>query len=335
MRTDVVAYAEVIDALVASAIRPKRRHSPTGVLKLLHDAGAALTEEPMPLAAARLLQTAVVPKSHVLMLTGVFDPINLPFGETDGPPGVASLARALDIGLEAKPVVLCEEQLMPSIELTCLAVGLLPVRDMNHAARKAHTALLVPFPITTVEQSRAHAEDLVSRHNPSAVVSVERIAGNKTGRHHYAVGTAISDEAYLETVVEVATGRRIPTVGIGDGGNEIGMGKMFERVQEIVPYGRVCQCDCGSGIACAVSTDVLVVANTSNLGAYGIAACLAVLLGQPRLAHDRAMEQRLLDAVASARCMDGGFVSPSVDGTGDASLAIVDLLRRVVKFACA
>ncbi|MGQ0571031.1 MAG: glutamate cyclase domain-containing protein, partial [Armatimonadota bacterium] len=301
----------------------------------LHAAGAALVNEPMPLAAARFLHTVVRPQSQVFILTGVYDPISLPFGETDGPPGVASLARALDIGLEAKPVVLCEEQVMPSIELTCVAAGLLPVRDAEHAVKKAHAVLLIPFPITTPESSREQADALVSRHAPSAVVSVERIAGNRKGRHHYAVGGAIMHEAYLEAVAEAAIARRIPTVGVGDGGNEIGMGSMFDQVQEIVPYGRVCQCDCGSGIACATPADVLVVANTSNLGAYGIAACLGMLLGNPALMHDRVMEHRLLDAVAAARCMDGGFISPSVDGTGDSSLAIVELLHRVVQFACA
>lgn len=335
MSTDLLAYAAAVDALVASPIRPKRRHAPTDMLTRLHAAAAALVDEPMPLAAARLLNTVVKPQSAVFILTGVYDPINLPFGETDGPPGVASLARALDVGLEGKPIVLCEEQVMNSIELTCLAAGLLPVREAGHAAKKAHAVLLMPFPITSPEASREQAEALISRHAPSAVVSVERIAGNRKGRHHYAVGGAIMHEACLETVAEAARARKIPTIGIGDGGNEIGMGSIFDQVQDIVPYGRVCQCDCAAGIACATPADVLVVANTSNLGAYGIAASLGMLLGKPSLVHDRAMEQRFLDAVAAARCMDGGFVSPSVDGTGDSSLAIVELLDRVVRFACA
>jgi hypothetical protein len=335
MNTDIAAYAAAVDALVASPIRPKRRHAPTDMLARLHAAGAALVSEPMPLAAARLLGAAAKPQSWVFILTGVYDPIQLPFGETDGPPGVASLARALDVGLEAKPVVLCEEQVMPSMELSCLAAGLLPVRDADHAAKKAHAVLLLPFPIASLDVSRRHADDLIARYAPSTVISVERIAGNEKGRHHYAVGTPILHEANLEAVAASAIAGKIPIVAVGDGGNEIGMGSMLEQVREIVPYGRVCQCDCGSGIACATPADVLVVANTSNLGAYGISACLGMLLAKPQLMHDRVMERRLLDAVAAARCLDGGFVSPSVDGTGDASLAIVELLHRVTHFACA
>ncbi len=328
------AYAEVVDALVAASIRPKRPHAPPDTLRRLHAAGAAAVTEPMPMAAARHLVGAVRRDVPVWLITGVYDPINLPYGETDGPPGVASLARALDIGVGAKPMVLCEEQVMDSIERTCAAAGLLPVRDPDHALKKAHTVLLLPFPIAPPQASREEAERLLDRHGPSAVISVERIAGNAKGRHHYAVGTSLATEAYLETVVDASRARRIATVAVGDGGNEIGMGNILEQVREVVPFGRHCRCDCESGIACVTGSDVLVVANTSNLGAYGISACLAILQGEPDLMHDRAMEIGFLEAVAAARCMDGGFISPSVDGTGDTSVAVVELLNKVVRFAC-
>jgi len=328
------AYGEAVDTLVSALIRPQRPFMPPESLRALHEAGAALVQEPMPLAAARRLAAAVTRGDRVLLLTGVYDPVNLPYGETDGPPGVAVLARALDIGLGAKPVVACEEQVMESVELTAVAVGLLPVRDDDHAAAKAHSVLLAPFPIVSPAESRAEAEHLLTRLKPAAVISVERIGGNAKGRHHFANGAPLRTQAYLEPLVEIARDRGIATVGIGDGGNEIGMGNMAAAVRRIMPAGARCQCDCEAGIACVISVDTLVVANTSNLGAYGIAACLAILLHQPRLMHDREMERRLLDAVAAARCMDGGFISPTVDGTGDTSLAVVELLGKIVGFAC-
>jgi hypothetical protein len=328
------AYGHVIDSLVSAAIRPKRPHAPPDTLERLHAAGAAIVAEPMPLAAARRLLEVVRKDSRVFLVSGVYDPIQLPFGETDGPPGVASLARALDIGVGAKPVVLCEEQVLEGFERACQAAGLMAVRDPDLAGRKTHTVLMVPFPILPLEASRKEAERLLDQHQPVAVASIERIAGNAKGRHHYAVGTPILTEANLETVAQAAIDRGLATVAVGDGGNEIGMGNILAQVREIVPYGAVCQCDCGDGIACVTKSDVLVVANTSNLGAYGIVAGMAIILGRPELMHDAIMETRMLDAIAAAKCTDGGFISPSVDGTGDASVAVVELLHKVVRFAC-
>jgi len=329
-----LTYAKAVDALVSAAIRPKKPALPAEMLYGLHAAGAALVAEPMPLAAARRLVQAVARGRCVFLLTGVYDPIALPFGETDGPPGVAVLARALDVGLGAKPVVICEEPIMPSIELTSVAAGLLPVRDTEHARRKAHAVLLEAFPIVSLEESQRRADAMLTRYEPAAIVAIERLGWNVKRRYHYAGGGAMPRQAYVECLFEAAAAAGIPTVAVGDGGNEIGMGSILERVRELVPAGRRCQCDCQAGTACPVAADVLVVANTSNLGAYGIAACLGLLLDRADLIHDRATERRLLDAVAAAKCMDAGFISPSVDGGEDAPHAIVELLHRLVDFAC-
>jgi hypothetical protein len=59
--------------------------------------------------------------------------------------------------------------------------------------------------------------------------------------------------------------RSLTTIGIGDGGNEIGMGKVpWEVIRANVPL--------GGTIACRVATDFLIVAGVSNWGAYGLAA---------------------------------------------------------------
>ncbi len=328
-----ITYAEAVDALISAAIRPKKAALPNETLCALHAAGAALVTEAMPLAAARRLVDAACPGRWIMFLTGVYDPIALPFGETDGPPGVAILARAVD-GLGAKPVVICEEPITRSVELTSIAARLLPVRDPEHARRKAHTVLLEPFPVASLEASQQQARELLARYEPAAIVAIERLGWNVKRRYHYAGGTALPQQAYVECIVEAARAAGIPTLAVGDGGNEIGMGSILERVHEVVPAGRRCQCACNAGTACTVPADTLVVANTSNLGAYGIAACMSLLLDRADLIHDRSMEVRLLDAAAAAKCMDGGFVSPSVDGGEDSSLAVVELLHRVVDFAC-
>jgi hypothetical protein len=64
--------------------------------------------------------------------------------------------------------------------------------------------------------------------------------------------------------------RNIVTIGIGDGGNEVGMGKVYDRiVNSTVPN--------ASTIACTISADHLLVCAVSNWGGYALAAALAVV----------------------------------------------------------
>ena len=68
-------------------------------------------------------------------------------------------------------------------------------------------------------------------------------------------------------------GRKLVTIGIGDGGNEIGMGKIaWDVIRRNIPNGAL--------IACRVPADYLIVAGVSNWGAYALAAGVAMLKGQ-------------------------------------------------------
>ncbi|XP_067403194.1 D-glutamate cyclase, mitochondrial-like [Emydura macquarii macquarii] len=57
--------------------------------------------------------------------------------------------------------------------------------------------------------------------------------------------------------------------GIGDGGNELGMGKVKEAVRRHIKNGDV--------IACDVEADFTIVAGVSNWGGYAVACALYVL----------------------------------------------------------
>src|SRR5579872_2223568 len=62
------------------------------------------------------------------------------------------------------------------------------------------------------------------------------------------------------------------TIGIGDGGNEIGMGKIpHETIIKNITNGDL--------IHCRVPTDYLIVAGVSNWGAYALAAGIFILRG--------------------------------------------------------
>ena len=110
------------------------------------------------------------------------------------------------------------------------------------------------------------------------------------------------------------------TIGVGDGGNEIGMGSVRARLaREGALIAR---------IASVVAVDELVVAGVSNWGAYGIVAQLGRLTGQ-RLLHAPADERTMIDACVAAGAVDGltRRPEPTVDALdADTHAAVVALL---------
>lgn len=62
---------------------------------------------------------------------------------------------------------------------------------------------------------------------------------------------------------------RVKSIGIGDGGNEVGMGKVFDKiVNSSIPN--------AADIACVTASDDLIVASVSNWGGYALAAAVAL-----------------------------------------------------------
>jgi hypothetical protein len=100
------------------------------------------------------------------------------------------------------------------------------------------------------------------------------------------------------------------TIGIGDGGNEIGMGKVpWDTIRRNIPGGEL--------IACRVATDFLIVAGVSNWGAYALAAGVMVLRGNVDASlFDVDRERALLEVLVER--------GPLVDGVSGQQTATVD-----------
>ena len=115
------------------------------------------------------------------------------------------------------------------------------------------------------------------------------------------------------------------TVGIGDGGNEIGMGAVRAKIARLDPL--------RARIATVVPADHLVVAGVSNWGGYGIVAALARLTGNDLL-HTPELERRLIQACVAVGAHDGVTRrrEHTVDGLSvDTHAAVVDLLRLAAR----
>ncbi|MBS7643704.1 DUF4392 domain-containing protein [Candidatus Bathyarchaeota archaeon] len=268
--------------------------------------------------AAETLCTSVQTKRPVILTTG-FTIISAGRGETDGPPGAAVLAEQLE-KYGVRTVVLTDRHLVPLIGSVFEAVGL------------ANVDIKV-FPQTR-EDAKVEAENILRIIRPSILIAIERCGWNALHVYHNMLGEDISSvTAPLDILFEIASQARIATIGIGDGGNEIGMGKIRSTVRRYVRYGKVCRCPCRGGIANITKTTNLIVSGVSNWGAYALAASFSILSRLPYF-HDGKRELALLKATADAGAVDGrsGINSSSVDGVSiEYNAKIAQIINSLVK----
>ena len=253
-------------------------------------------------AAARALRGA----RRVLIATGFTVAPDTP--ETDGPPGAVVLGQAL-CRLGARVRYVTDPPTVPVL-------------------RAALAVLAEPPDIITYPEREGAAAAILNEERPTHLVAIERPGRSASGEYLNLRGLSVDawnrriDDLFLENDrTRGRAVRRAITIGIGDGGNEIGMGNVRGRVAR---EGAVMQ-----RIASVVRVDHLVVAGTSNWGAYGVVAALARTTGRDLL-HTPELERRLIDACVASGAADGitRRREPTVDGLSlDVHAAIVTLLR--------
>ncbi len=294
---------------------------------------------PLSLLAARVLERHVRQGDLVLIATGWLNrpSVSANVAESDGPTGAAAMARAVSIGLGAVPVLLVEAELVPAMTAVVHAAGLRCL-SLQEAVKTGnpdvllHGAAVLAYP-TNREQASVLANQLLE-HSVGAFIAIEKGGANEQGRVHMSQGRECTDTvASMDSLIELCRARSIPTIGIGDGGNEIGMGNDGGALRDLLPYGRDCGCGCGGGIVPFTETDVVLPATVSNWGGYGICAALAAVLNDPRVMHDEALEHRMLTACCAHGLIDGvtGFTDPTSDGLDESiHLGVVTLLRTLI-----
>lgn len=328
---DTKVTGDAIDRLVTVEMR--YQGMPRGYLIGLYDgARAAQGDEPLAMRAARWLVQHVQPGDNVFIATGAGVPPNLPKGEVDGPLGAAALARAVDLGLGATPILLCGAWQQEPVVAACGASGV-TICDIDMAKQRRHAGVLLPFP-TDDDEARSYSKDIITAHKPAICIAVEKLCPNQKGVRHGVNGLPRNiPDAALHVLFEEASAQNIPSIGIGDGGNEIGFGMIPDTVRKFHPFGDQCQCPCQGGIAARVATDVLVVAAVSNWGAYAVEACLSYLLKQPNILHSPDTQRRMLEDAVRAGAADGTLSRQnfSDDGiSGEVHMALIRMLAEIV-----
>ncbi|XP_077637043.1 D-glutamate cyclase, mitochondrial isoform X2 [Crocuta crocuta] len=201
----------------------------------------------------------------VLITTGFPTHFNHePPEETDGPPGAIALAACLQaLGKEVSMIV----------DLRALSLFKKLVEEAVEQG-----VLKSQIPILTFQGESAGAAQafLCNDGDPKSprfdhLVAIERTGRAADGNYYNARKMNIKhlvdpiDDLFL--VAQKIPG--ISSSGVGDGGNELGMGKVKEAVKRHIRNGDV--------IACDVETDFAVIAGVSNWGGYALACALCIL----------------------------------------------------------
>lgn len=264
----------------------------------LFESERAAAGEPLTLRAARRLQTLTA-EDTVLVTTGSVSRswISSEIGENDGPAGTAALVRAIALGTRATVVLVAEASLIPVITKMMIAAGVTILGyDAAVEANRGGTLLAASVRSFTTSSRVAPADAvaLLEELSPSLLISVERTGRNEDGIYCSMRGVDYGQErARIDFVFDEATRRNIPSIAVGDGGNEIGMGNVADAVRQHIPFGdRAAQG--GAGIGAMTQVDSLVTAACSNWGAYGIVAVWAALAQNSALLHTPAAERFLL-----------------------------------------
>lgn len=251
--------------------------------------------------------------TSVGLITGFFVPRgDVAAPETDGPVGTALLAAAL---------AACGVPARIATDTPCA-----------DAVRAAVTATGVVVAVDEVAVSdRAALDKLVGDWRTASLshaIAIERCGRSVDGKPRNMRGVDVS--LWTAPLDDLFLGGPWKKLAVGDGGNEVGMGRLpAGLIARTVPN--------GAEIACVTSCDHLTVAGVSNWGAYGLMAALAVLRPdwQPTIAKFLTAERDLAvtrAVVDEAGAVDGvtALREPTVDGFGpDVHGPLVDELGRI------
>jgi hypothetical protein len=290
------------------------------------------------------------PKPAIAVVTGFFIPTaQPPAGETDGPLGALFLARSLTpLGLRV--VLVTDAFCTRALEVGLAAAGLtgavplitLPSHRvagevgsgrywqsfLQRAGPLTHLIALERVgPSHTLESLQAQRKsqrtlgDVYLKFLAQAPLEHQDRCHTMRGRD---ITTNMSPAHWL---FESASRHnpRIATIGIGDGGNEIGMGKIpWDLIERNIPNGGL--------VACRVPTDQLTVCGISNWGAYGLAAGVRLLrraAGAGDLFDVERERQLLTIMVQQGPLVDGVTAAPEATVDGISFARYTEPLRRL------
>ncbi|GHV52750.1 aspartate/glutamate/hydantoin racemase [Synergistales bacterium] len=214
--------------------------------------------------------------------------------ETDGPTGAVALAAALSS--TGRKVRVWTDGLCLSCIKKCAAVIGLPESIVEDASSYERTG------------------------DADLLIYTERLGRAFDGRYYNMRREDITE--WTAPLDEFALSSGLPVIGIGDGGNEVGMGSLSKELAVIMP-------DYASNL-CVVPADVCIPVDVSNWGAYALAAALSSAKKR-WLAQSEEQELAMLRELCDDGAVDGVTLrrEMSVDGmAADVHVSVLSRLRE-------
>ncbi len=186
----------------------------------------------------------------VIIVTGFYI-ADAAAAETDGPPGAIAIGDALQ-----------------RLGRRVLYVSDDPAAALMQAVIPGGTVLR--FPKTDDAESAAFAVDLIKTYRPELIIATERCGRTRDGTYLNMRGQDIS--AHTARIDALFTDG-VQSIGIGDGGNEIGMGNLVDYFPQYAATRPGLAAD-----PCVTQTTRLIIASVADWGAYGLLAALSGLV---------------------------------------------------------
>jgi hypothetical protein len=261
--------------------------------------------------AAKLVAGLSVP-SIVIVLSGFPCCVNeSPPSETDGPPGTFAIARAV-ASLGHKVVVVTES--CNEVVFGAALKDLVLPKDCGSVSME-----IFPSAFSDLDENRF--VDLAE--SCHLLIACERAGPGKDGICYTMRGIDMNEKGLIGPLHRLVKDSNSPFIAIGDGGNELGMGKVIDQ---IVNNPKISN---GDKIGCVVPADFLIAASVSNWGGYALAAAIALAVLQDKAGEaadpshwigrclpTESEEVALLNRCVAVGCRDGvsGKVEATVDG---------------------
>lgn len=278
-------------------------------------------------ASQTLSNLKVDASKNILILSGFPCCVNEnPPTETDGPPGTFAIARAC-VALGHFTVIVVTDECNEKVFAACLQDLALPIIS---TATTTTVPQLQSFPANMSDHDNERLANLAK--DCALYIACERAGPGKDGACYTMRGIDMNAKGLIAPLEKLVLEhrdaqqkeRRPLFVAIGDGGNELGMGKVIDKIIDNpnIPN--------GGKIGCVIAADYLIAASVSNWGGYALAAGAAVC----RAAQESSLssssikdwvnkclptedeEVALLNRSVAAGCRDGvtGKIEATVDG---------------------
>ena len=217
---------------------------------------------------SRLQSRHTIDPPHIIILTGFPCCVDeSPPMETDGLASIAIARACLQLGYEV--TLLTEECNAPifhaaiksSNQEEFLLLSKITLSFCPSIANPDEVWLTNNYAI--MKQATATAD---------LIISCERAGPAQDGNCYTMRGINMTEKGLifpLHRIPQYAKDINIPYIAIGDGGNELGMGKVIDKIYEHIPNGKK--------IGCVTPADHLIAASVSNWGAYALIAATAIV----------------------------------------------------------